>query len=50
MNQLSPTSPGWDGTYQGNLMPTDDYWFMIEYVEPLTGETKQQTAHFTLKR
>ncbi|MDG1660185.1 MAG: choice-of-anchor L domain-containing protein [Winogradskyella sp.] len=50
MNQLSPTSPGWDGTYQGNLMPTDDYWFMIEYVEPLTGETKQQTANFTLKR
>lgn len=50
MKQLSPTSPGWDGTYQGNLMPTDDYWFTIEYIEPLTGETKQQTAHFTLKR
>ncbi|WP_296378672.1 choice-of-anchor L domain-containing protein [Winogradskyella sp.] len=50
LKQLSPTSSGWDGTYQGNLMPTDDYWFTIEYIEPLTGETKQQTAHFTLKR
>ncbi|SHG67764.1 choice-of-anchor L domain-containing protein [Winogradskyella jejuensis] len=50
MKQLSPTSPGWDGTYQGNKMPTDDYWFTVEYVEPLTNELKQQRAHFTLKR
>jgi gliding motility-associated-like protein len=50
LKQLSPVSRGWDGTYRGNLMPTDDYWFSIEYREPLTGETKQQRAHFTLKR
>ncbi|MFD1062300.1 choice-of-anchor L domain-containing protein [Winogradskyella litorisediminis] len=50
LKQLSPTSFGWDGTYQGNLMPSDDYWFTVEYVEPLTGETMQQTAHFSLKR
>lgn len=50
MKQLSPTSPGWDGSYQGNLMPSDDYWFTVEYVEPISGETLQQTAHFTLKR
>ena len=50
IKQLSPTDRGWNGTYQGNNMPTDDYWFTVEYVEPLTGETKQQSAHFTLKR
>ena len=50
LKQLSPTSPGWDGTYQGNIMPTDDYWFTVEYIEPTTGESKAQTAHFTLKR
>ncbi|MBT8245007.1 MAG: T9SS type B sorting domain-containing protein [Winogradskyella sp.] len=50
LKQLSPTSPGWDGTYQGNLMPTDDYWFTVEYIEPTTGERKEQRAHFTLKR
>ena len=30
LKQLSPTSSGWDGTYQGNLMPTSDYWFTVE--------------------
>lgn len=50
LKQLSPLTPGWDGTYRGNLMPSDDYWFTVVYVEPLTGETLQQTAHFTLKR
>ena len=50
LKQLSPNSQGWDGTYQGNRMPTDDYWFVLEYVEPTTGEPKQQRAHFTLKR
>ncbi|TCK67544.1 gliding motility-associated-like protein [Winogradskyella wandonensis] len=50
LKQLSPTSPGWDGTFQGNLMPTDDYWFSVEYVEPTTGQRLEQRAHFTLKR
>jgi len=50
LKQLSPTSPGWDGTFNGERMPADDYWFLLEYIEPLTGETKQQRAHFTLKR
>ncbi len=50
LKQLSPTDQGWDGTCQGNRMPTDDYWFVIEYIEPTTGESKQQRAHFTLKR
>lgn len=50
LKQLSPTSPGWDGTYRGNRLPTADYWFTVEYTEPLTGDIKQQRAHFTLKR
>ncbi len=50
LKQISPTSPGWDGTYQGNRMPTDDYWFTLEYREPLTGELKTQSSNFTLKR
>ena len=50
LKQISPTSLGWDGTYQGNIMPTQDYWFTLEYREPLTGELKTQSSHFTLKR
>jgi len=21
---------GWNGTYNGNIMPSDDYWFVIK--------------------
>ena len=47
---LSPTGAGWDGTYNGNPMPTSDYWFTVEYREPSTNEKKSLRAHFTLKR
>ncbi|MCC1484435.1 T9SS type B sorting domain-containing protein [Winogradskyella sp. E313] len=50
LKQISPTSSGWDGTFNGNLMPTNDYWFSLEYQEPITGETRTFRAHFTLKR
>jgi gliding motility-associated-like protein len=50
LKQLSPTGSGWDGTYNGNRMPTSDYWFTVEYTEPSTNELKEFRAHFTLKR
>jgi len=50
LKQLSPTGSGWDGTFNNNKMPSDDYWFRLEYDEPLTGERKEFKAHFTLKR
>ncbi|MDG1714140.1 T9SS type B sorting domain-containing protein, partial [Lacinutrix sp.] len=50
LKQLSPTGAGWDGTYNGNPMPTSDYWFTVEYREPTTDEKKTIRAHFTLKR
>lgn len=36
---------GWDGSYNGKLMPTSDYWFVVERANGLT-----HTGHFTLKR
>ncbi|MWW25808.1 T9SS type B sorting domain-containing protein [Algibacter lectus] len=50
LKQLNPKGKGWDGTYNGNLMPTNDYWFTVEYREPKTNERKIMKAHFTLKR
>jgi hypothetical protein len=32
------------------MMPTSDYWFLLEYNDFNTGEPKQLRAHFTLKR
>ena len=50
LKQLSPTGQGWNGTYNGGMLPTSDYWFKVEYNEPLTGDRKEFKAHFTLKR
>jgi gliding motility-associated-like protein len=50
LKQLSPSGSGWNGTYNGNMMPTSDYWFTVVYDEPLTGDPKEFKAHFTLKR
>ncbi|MGO3181355.1 MAG: T9SS type B sorting domain-containing protein [Aequorivita sp.] len=48
LKQLSPMGPGWDGTYNGNPMPSSDYWFRVEYTED--GNAKEFKGHFTLKR
>uniref|UniRef100_UPI0026124C0C T9SS type B sorting domain-containing protein n=1 Tax=uncultured Winogradskyella sp. TaxID=395353 RepID=UPI0026124C0C len=50
LKQLSPEGSGWDGTFNGNRMPTSDYWFTVEYDEPGTDIRKEFKAHFTLKR
>ncbi|MBQ0785919.1 MAG: T9SS type B sorting domain-containing protein, partial [Oceanihabitans sp.] len=44
------SSIGWDGTFKGVEMPTSDYWFTVEYLEPLNNTKKEFKAHFTLKR
>jgi gliding motility-associated-like protein len=39
------TSPGWDGTLNGNALPSDDYWFLITFDD---GRTYR--GHFALVR
>jgi gliding motility-associated-like protein len=48
IKQISPQSKGWDGTYNGNLMISTDYWFTVDYNE--ADAVKQFKAHFSLKR
>jgi gliding motility-associated-like protein len=50
LKQISSKSLGWDGTYNGALLPASDYWFTIEYIEPLTTDLKVFKSHFSLKR
>jgi gliding motility-associated-like protein len=50
LKQLSPTGQGWNGTFNGTIMPTIDYWFTVVYTELQTGNLKEFKAHFTLKR
>lgn len=50
LKQMSPASSGWDGIYNGEKLPSTDYWFTVEYL-PQNGTTKQIfKAHFSLKR
>jgi gliding motility-associated-like protein len=48
MKQISSTGEGWDGTYNGHALPSDDYWFSVDFTENATA--KQFKAHFSLKR
>jgi gliding motility-associated-like protein len=48
LKQLSPISLNWNGVYKGNLMPSSDYWYLIEGVAD--GKPYQITGHFALKR
>ncbi|WP_405302140.1 T9SS type B sorting domain-containing protein, partial [Kordia sp.] len=45
-----PAGIGWDGTFNGSPMPSQDYWFRVEYVDPFDGSPKEFINHFTLKR
>ncbi len=53
LKQISSIGIGWDGTYEGAIMPATDYWFVVKYLNyNLNGgpELKEFKAHFTLKR
>lgn len=48
LKDISPNGSGWDGTYIGQPMPADDYWFTVEYSEQ--NVVKKFKSHFSLKR
>ena len=50
LKQISPSGTGWDGTYNGAQLPSSDYWFTLEYLDPTTGTPEILRAHFSLKR
>ena len=50
IKQLSPAGEGWDGSFNGKPLPSTDYWFKAEYIDPKTGLNKEVTGHFSLKR
>lgn len=45
LKQISGSSEGWNGTFNGNLLPANDYWFEIKLTNG-----KSVKGHFTLKR
>ncbi|RNC87061.1 MAG: PKD domain-containing protein [Winogradskyella sp.] len=49
LTSLNPSKPYWNGTYNGVNMPTNDYWFLVNY-KTIDGLLKSYSSHFTLKR
>ena len=45
IDQFVPVNGGWDGTYNGRPLPSDDYWYLIQLEDGRTAK-----GHFTLKR
>ena len=48
LTQLSANTPGWNGKYNGEKMPTSDYWFVADVQRGSIAF--QVKGHFTLKR
>lgn len=45
INQISPLEQGWDGTFNGQQLPSTDYWYSIQLEDG-----RILKGHFTLKR
>ncbi|MFD2824224.1 T9SS type B sorting domain-containing protein [Lacinutrix iliipiscaria] len=45
LKELSPVGIGWDGTFNGEVLPNDDYWFSAKLQDG-----REFVSHFTLKR
>ena len=45
LKQLLPSETGWDGTFNGSPLPSDDYWFSIKLEDG-----RELKGHFSLKR
>jgi gliding motility-associated-like protein len=50
IKQISPSGNGWDGTFNGQPLPSTDYWFTVNYNDFNQSVAKTFKAHFALKR
>ncbi|ESU20946.1 hypothetical protein FEDK69T_27300 [Flavobacterium enshiense DK69] len=48
VKQIVPGGNGWDGLFNGQTLPSTDYWFTVKYKE--NGAEKIFKAHFSMKR
>ena len=45
LKQIHPSDLGWDGTFVGNPLPADDYWYTLKLEDK-----REAKGHFSLKR
>ncbi len=49
ITKVDPTTQGWDGYYNGESLPSTDYWFTAELIDQ-NGNTRNRKGHFSLVR
>ncbi|MFD2568061.1 T9SS type B sorting domain-containing protein [Pseudotenacibaculum haliotis] len=42
-------NPGWNGTFNGKVLPSDDYWFSIKLTDR-NGILRERKGNFSLLR
>ncbi len=45
LKEIGATGTGWDGTFNGHPLPSDDYWYVVKF-----DDGRIFKGHFTLKR
>ncbi|MGO4904366.1 T9SS type B sorting domain-containing protein [Flavobacterium sp. W20_MBD1_R3] len=45
LKQITASSQGWDGTFTGQPLPSDDYWYTVKL-----DDGREAKGHFSLKR
>jgi gliding motility-associated-like protein len=45
ITQINTSSEGWDGTFNGQALPSDDYWYTVRLEDG-----REAKGHFSLKR
>lgn len=46
---IDPNGNGWDGYYNGEILPSTDYWYSVELTNT-KGEVRTRKGHFSLVR
>jgi gliding motility-associated-like protein len=49
ITQIDPRGEGWDGTFNGEVLPSTDYWFSVELKDDI-GNVIIKKGHFSLFR
>jgi gliding motility-associated-like protein len=47
--EFKPSLDSWDGSFNGEMLPSTDYWFVVTYINSSGVET-QYKSHFSLRR
>ncbi|KGO78723.1 hypothetical protein Q762_14985, partial [Flavobacterium cauense R2A-7] len=50
IKQITPVGEGWNGTYNGEPLPSTDYWFTVKFKDGVNKEERIFKAHFSMKR